>query len=163
MALNYLTKEFVLCIAFPNFLGWITEGIWMVLFLTAILVLIVVLKQKRKSKLQSLLIYHNQKPKTEIQTTKQWEKGKAHIEELLYEITENRQITDFPERQSINTDEQCNFEVIGHKQNELILENQNEHENSIGHLNQPLNVRELRAVSTLAKQLQTRNQPRITK
>ena len=163
MALNYLTKEFVLCIAFPNFLGWITEGIWMVLFLTAILVLIVVLKQKRKSKLQSLLIYHNQKPTAEIQTTKQWEKAKAHIEKLLYEITEHRQLSDLHEEQSINTDEQFNYEVIGHAQNELIPERQNEHENSIGHLNQPLNIQELRAVATLAKQLQTRNQPRIAK
>lgn len=160
MALNY---EFVQRIVFSNFLGWITEGIWTVLFLTTILVLIVVLKQRRKSKLQSLLIYHNQKPKTEIQSSEQWEKAKAHIEKLLYEITEHRQIPDSLEEQSIKSDEQLNYEVIGHAQNELIPERQNEHENPSEHSSQPLNVHELRAVATLAKQLQTRNQPRIVK
>ena len=161
MALNHLTNEFVLSIVFPYSLGWITEGIWLVLFVAAILVLFLILSQKRKSKLQSLLICYNKKPKVEIQTTEQWEKAKAHIEKLLYEITENRQISDFLEEQSIRSDEQFNSEVIGHKQNELIPERQDEHENSVGHANQPLNVHELRAVATLAKQLQTRNQPRI--
>ena len=50
MALNDLINEFVQSISFPHFPGWITEGIWLVLFIAAILVLIVTLKQKRKSK-----------------------------------------------------------------------------------------------------------------
>lgn len=163
MAVNYLNNEFMQSIVFPHFLGWITEAIWLVLFVTAILVLIVIIRQKRRSKLQSLLIYHNQKPKAESKNPEQWGKAKAHIEKLLYEITENRQISDFLEGQSINSDTKLDYEVIGHKQNELIPERQNEHEDSCGHSNQPLNVQELRAVATLAKQLQTRNQPRIAR
>lgn len=163
MAVNNLTNEFVQGIVFPYFLGWITEVIWLILFVTAIFVLIVIIRQKRQSKLQSLLIYHNQKPKAESQNPEQWGKAKARIEKLLYEITENRQISDFLEGQSINSDAKLDYEVIGHKQNELISESQNEHENSTGNSNQPLNVHELRSVATLAKQLQTRNQPRIAK
>lgn len=163
MALNHLINESVQRIIFPCFLGWITEGIWLVLFATAILVLIFILRRKRKSKLRSVLIYHNQKPKAQTQTTEQWEKAKAHIEKLLYEITEHRQISEFIERQSVNSDEKFNYEVIGHKENEQTPEIQNEHEYPRGHSNQPLNVHELRVVATLAKQLQTRNQPRITK
>ena len=163
MDVNNLINEFVQNIVFPYFLGWITEGICLVSFVIAIFVLIIIMRQKRKSQLQSPLIYYNQKPKAEIQTTEQWEKAKVHIEKLLYEITENRQISDFLEGQSKNSDQQVNYEIIGHKQNELISENQNEQENSQENSNQPLNVHELRVVATLAKQLQTRNQPRISK
>ena len=163
MALNHLTNEFVQSIIFTHFLGWITEGICLVLSVTAILVLIVILRQKRKPKLQSLLIYHNQKAKEEIQTTQQWKKAEAHIEILLYEITKNRQISDFLKEQSTCSGKQPGLKVMGHKRNEPVEENQVGHENTIGQTNQPLDVHELKDVAELAKQLQTRHQPRITK
>ena len=163
MALNSLTNECVQSIVFPYFLGWITEGIGTILFVSAIIVFIVILKQKRKSELRNLLIYHNRKPKPEIQTTKQWQKAKDHIEKLLYEITENRQVSDFLKDQSKNSDEQFDYEVIGRKPNELMPERQTEHENSTKQSNQPLNVHELRAVALLAKQLQTNNQSRTAR
>jgi hypothetical protein len=119
MVSNNLINEFAQCLL----LGWITEGIFLALFVTVILVLIAVLRQKRKSRLQSLLIYHNQKPKAEIQTAEHEEETKTRIEKLIYPITGNRQISDFLKEQSINSknsEEQPNLEVMGHKQNESV-------------------------------------------
>ena len=99
MVSNNLTNEFAQCILF----GWITEGIFLVSFVTAILIFIAILRQKRKSKLHSLLLFHNQKPKAEIQTSEQWEGTKTRIEKLIFPITENRQISDFLKEQSINS------------------------------------------------------------
>jgi len=158
MALNNLTSEFVKSLLSSYFQGSTEEGVLLIIFLTTIFFLIVVIKHKRKSKSQSVLICHNKRLKTETQTTEQWEKAKAHIEELLYKMTEQWQRSDFLEQQLSNSSEQLNCEVIKHRQDECISREEGRQEESSRKSSQPLNVHELKAVATLAKRLHTRNQ-----
>jgi hypothetical protein len=158
MVLSNLTSVFIESLLSSYFQGSTTEGILLIIFLTAIFFLIVIVKHKRKSKSQSVLICHNKKLTAETQTTEQWEKAKVHIEKLLYKMTEQRQSSDFLEQQLSNSDEHLNCEVIKHRQAECISTEGCKQEESSRQSSQPLNVHELKAVATLAKRLHTRNQ-----
>lgn len=122
----------------------------------ALLFLIV---KRRKKRNTSALLCHN-RPGNNIQKNSgKWEKGKKRIEKLLYEMTDRMHPDEYLVSKSdlANNKRRQYYDIPVYGRTNRILRERNKNINRNNESETPLDVRELKTVSTLAKQLQARS------
>lgn len=163
MALVHLIGE----IAFYDSLLFsrIVVAEWGLLTITVItlILLFFIFKRGKRAKQVSVHIYHNKQKDMLKKTSSNWEKGKRRIEKLLYEMAEHIQPGEFlnPHSGLTNTDRRNYYDAPVYGRSNKILRERNLKLNRPKDSGTPLDVKELMAVSTLAKQLRARNQNNV--
>ena len=163
MALAHLIGEIVRYNSFfPGKAAVVKWGL-LIITITVPALLFFIVKRKRKAKETTVLLCNNRRRDTVQKNASQWEKGKKRIEKLLYEITDRMHPDEYMKSQSDLTDNKrrhyYDVPVYGHTNR--ILRERNMTINSRNESGTPLDIRELEAVSTLAKQLQARSHHNI--
>ena len=139
--------------------GW---GLLAIAIVTPIL-LFFILRRRKWAKEVRVLIHHHRQKDMQQKKSKNWEKGKKRIEKLLYEMTEH-----IPPGELVNSrpgltnaGKRNYYEIPIYGRTNKILRERNLKVNERKNSGTPLDVQELMAVSTLAKQLQARSQHSI--
>lgn len=122
----------------------------------ALLFLIV---KRRKKRNTSALLFHNRLGNTIQKNSGKWEKGKKRIEKLLYEITDHMHPDEYLVSKSdlANNKRRQYYDIPVYGRTNRILRERNKNINRNNVSETPLDVRELKTVSTLAKQLRARS------
>jgi len=159
MALAHLIGEIVRYDSFIS--GKVAVAKWGLLIITITVptLLFFIVKRKRKAKEKSVLLFNNRRRDTIQKNSGQWEKGKKRIEKLLYEITDRMHPDEYVKSQSdltINKKRQY-YDIPVYGRTNRILRERNMTNNRPNESGTPLDIRELEAVSTLAKKLQARS------
>jgi hypothetical protein len=140
--------------------GW---GLF-ILVITMMILLPLIVKRKIKAKDANLLIYHNRQKNLQQKTSQQWENAKTHIEKLLYEITEHQPINESMKCQPVELladNEQNYYEIAKPAQVDKMLKDRTVKSTRSKRACPPLDIHELQAVASLAKQLQARSRYRV--
>jgi len=127
------------------------------------ILLFFILKRRKRAKKVSILIYHNRQKNMQQKKSNNWEKGKRRIEKLLYEMTDHIQPAEFihPRSGLTNANKPNYYDIPIYGRTNKILRERNLKVNRPKDSGTPLDVQELMAVSTLAKQLRARSQHSI--
>ena len=163
MALAHLIGEIVQQDSFS--LNKVVVARWALLITAVILpiLLLFIVRRKKRGKKVRMLIY-SKKQKDILQTNSDnRERGKKRIEKLLYEITELLQPGEYLNYRanSSNDGERHHYEIPIYGRTNKILKDRDMKVSKHNDLGTPLDVQELKAVSTLAKQLRARSQHSI--
>ena len=131
----------------------------LIIAITVPVLLFFILKRKRKTKAVSILICHNRQKDTIQKNSGKWEKGKSRIKKLLYEMTDHMQPGEYLNLRSdsTNNNRRCYFDIPVYGRTNKILRERNMKVNRPHDSGTPLDVQELKSVSTLAKQLRARS------
>ncbi len=134
---------------------------WGLLIIAVIIptMLFFLFKHRRKAKEMSILIRHNRDRNNIQKNSGKWEKGKRRIEKLLYEMTDHMQPAEFlnPRSGLTNNNGRHYYDIPVYGRTNKTLRERNMKINRPDESGTPLDVQELKAVSTLAKQLQARS------
>jgi hypothetical protein len=131
----------------------------LIVIATAALILLffTLIRRKRGTEV-SVLIHHNKQKEMLHSRPTNWEKGKKRIEKLLYEMTDHLPLGEFINTRSSHTNnnkrDYHDIPVFG-RTNKMLRE-RNSKINTPKDSATPLDVKELMAVSTLAKRLRAR-------
>jgi len=128
-----------------------------IILITVTILLLFIFKRKKNTKELNILIYHN-KLKELQQNSTNWQKGKNHIEKLLYEMTENVQPDECmdPKIDVPNDSKPPYHHIPIYGLHHKLLRERSEKVKRHNDLNTPLDIQELRDVATLAKRLRSR-------
>lgn len=138
------------------------------LLIMALIVLIILLSmfiRKSRMKHVSVLIYQNRQQELRQKTTEQWEKGKMHIKELLYEMTEHAQTHESLDLQSQYLPVQSkrdHHKITQYTHAGTIIKRRPVSPRQLRKSNTPLDVQELQDVATLAKRLSSRSRQHVS-
>ncbi len=136
----------------------------LIIAITVLILLLLTLKRKRKAKDVNILIYHNRQQDLRQKTSEQWEKAKTHIEKLLYEITEHVQTSESlklkPDELPDNN-ERHYYDITKYRHTNKMIRERAAKARQVKKPGTPLDIQELQAVATLAKQLRARSQQRV--
>ncbi len=142
-----------------------TAGLGLFIVAIAMLILLLlILKRKRKTKGMNILICHNKQQNLQQKTSEQWEKARTHIEKLLYEITEQGVTNESLSRQPaelLADNEQHYCEIVKQKRVDKMRRDRAVESRRLKRSSSLLDVHELQAVATLAKQLRARGRHRV--
>jgi hypothetical protein len=133
---------------------------WGLLIITiAVPAFLFLIVKRRKKRNTSVLLCHNGPGNTIQKSSGNWEKGKKRIEKLLYEMTDRMHPDEYLISKSdlINNKKRRYYDIPVYGRTNQILRERNKTVNRKNESETPLDVRELKTVSTLAKQLQSRS------
>jgi hypothetical protein len=135
----------------------------LIITITTPILLFYILKRRKWPKEVNILIHHNRQKDMPAKKSNNWEKGKRRIEKLLYEMTEHIQPGELfnPRPGLTNTNKRNYYDVPVYGRTNNILRERNLRANRPKDSATPLDVKELMAVSSLAKQLRARSQNNI--
>ena len=137
----------------------------LILVLLLSISLLSILKRRGRMKNAGILIYQHRQYELRQNSTQQWERGKRHIRQLLYEITEQEQILESQQSQP------AEFSIPDMRLNNII----NKRENAAAdpakssawpgqsrQSNTPLDIEELQAVAIMARRLSSRSRQHVS-
>jgi hypothetical protein len=144
-------------------LGLVGWGLLMIV-LILLISLFFIFKQRIRARHVSLLIYHNRQQELRQKTTKQWETGMKHIQELLDEMSEHGRLFESLEPQpQVGLVQNILFDnVLTNAENAGTTLKQNAAGTKQSQKsNLPLDVHELQDVANLAKRLSSRSRQHV--
>ena len=159
MALAHLIGEIVQYDSLLTGKAAVAKWVLLIIAITVPVLLFFILKRKRKTKAVSILICHKRQKDTIQKNSGKWEKGKSRIKKLLYEMTDHMQPGEYLNLRSdsTNNNRRCYFDIPVYGRTNKILRERNMKVNRPHDSGTPLDVQELKSVSTLAKQLRARS------
>ena len=137
----------------------------LILVLLLSISLLSILKRRGRMKNAGILIYQHRQYELRQNSTQQWERGKRHIRELLYEITEQDQILESPKLQPLERsipDIRLN-DIINKSENAAAVPgNSSAWVRRSQQSNTPLDIEELQAVAIMARRLSSRSRQHVS-
>jgi hypothetical protein len=132
---------------------------WGLLAITITLpALLFLITKRRKNRGTSALLFHNRPGNTIQKNSGKWDIGKKRIEKLLYEMTDHMHSDEYLNpRSGLINNKRHSYDIPVYGRTNRILRERNTKINRPNASGTPLDVQELKTVSTLAKQLQTRS------